>query len=273
MRLLVLVLLATMAAAQAPAPAAPQQSSSASQDAGAQKARDLVNKMIAAMGGPAFLQYQAKTEEGRTYGFYKGESQGVGALYWRFWKWPDKDRTEYTKQRDVALVHNGEQGFEITYKGIAPEEKETLEGYQRRRPFTVEHVTREWVNDPGVIFLYEGTAVADQRMAHQVSLINKQNQQVTLFIDTITNLLVKKSFSWRDTKYKDRNEESEIFSNFRLIQGVQTPLSYSRTLNGDLTSQRFMTKVTYNSQLADSMFDVKVTYNPYGQGRTDKEKK
>jgi hypothetical protein len=272
MRLLVILLLATIAVAQTPAPTASQTPASATtQDPNAKKARDLVDKMIAAMGGPAFLKYETKTEEGRTYGFYKGESKGVGNLYWRFWKWPDKDRTEYTKKRDIAIIHNGEQGYEITYKGVAFEEQETLEGYQRRRPFTVERVTREWINDPGVIFLYEGTAVADQKLAHQVSLINKKNQQVTLFIDANSNLLVKKSFTWRDPKYKDKNEEAETFGNFRMIQGVQTPLVYARILNGELTSQRFMTKVSYNSPLSESLFDVKVTYTPYGRDRKEQK--
>jgi len=272
MRLLAILLLATFAAAQAPAPAAqPTSAPSAPQDPSAKKAHDLVDKMIAAMGGAAFLKYESKTEEGRTYGFYKGESRGTGNLFWRFWKWPDKDRTEYTKKRDIAIIHNGEQGYEITYKGVAFEEQETLEGYQRRRPYTVERVTREWINDPGVIFLYEGTAVADQKLAHQVSLINGKNQQVTLFIDANSNLLVKKSFTWRDPRFKDKNEEAEIFGNFRMIQGVQTPLSYSRTLNGDLTSQRFMTKVSYNTPLAESLFDVKVTYTPYGRDRKEQK--
>jgi hypothetical protein len=123
------------------------------------------------------------------------------------------------------------------------------------------------VNDPAVTYLYEGTAVADQKLAHQVSLINAKNQQVTLFIDVNTNFLVKKSFTWRDPRYKDKNEEAEIFGNFRLIQGIQTPLSYSRTLNGETASQRFMTKVEYNTPLQESLFDMKATFDPYSRDR------
>jgi hypothetical protein len=118
-----------------------------------------------------------------------------------------------------------------------------------------------------MIYLYEGTAVADQKLAHQISLINSKNQQVTLFIDVNTNLLVKKSFTWRDPRYKDKNEEAEIFGNYRQIQGIQTPLTYARTLNGETTSQRFMTKVNYNSDLQESLFDAKATYDPYSRER------
>ena len=57
------------------------------------------------------------TVEGRTYAFYQGKPRGLGALYWRFWQAPDKDRYELTKERDIINLYVGDKGYETTYKG------------------------------------------------------------------------------------------------------------------------------------------------------------
>lgn len=84
---------------QQPATAAPLTA-----EANAQKGRALLNKMIAALGGQAYLTYTSKTEMGRGYGFYQGEPNSVGTEFWRFWKFPDKERVELTKKRDVIQI-------------------------------------------------------------------------------------------------------------------------------------------------------------------------
>src|SRR5581483_10842282 len=76
-------------------------------DPSAQKARALLDQTIAALGGPAYLNLSDMEETGRTYSFYHGQPNGLGAPFWLFWKWPDKSRVELTKQRDVAYIING----------------------------------------------------------------------------------------------------------------------------------------------------------------------
>ena len=62
------------------------------------------------------------------------EAQGGGTLFWSFWKAPDKERVELTKQRDVIYIHTGDKGYEVTYKGTRAEAEESL---------TVLHLERE----------------------------------------------------------------------------------------------------------------------------------
>src|SRR5579871_5421824 len=106
-----ILLFAVLAVAQTAPPAA--------DDAGARKAKALLDQTIQALGGPAYLNVQTMEQQGRTYGFNRGEPAGAGAPFWRYWKWPDKDRLELTKQRDWIIIHNGNQGYEITFKGTA----------------------------------------------------------------------------------------------------------------------------------------------------------
>ncbi|HYE26307.1 MAG TPA: hypothetical protein VEG32_14025, partial [Clostridia bacterium] len=113
----------------------PRSQTSASQpakDPGA-KARTLLDSMLKALGGQAFLSYETMAQQGRTYSFYQGEPSGTGTLFWRFWRYPDKERIELTKDRDVVYIHNGDRGYEVTFKGTAPEEDKLLDEFIRRR--------------------------------------------------------------------------------------------------------------------------------------------
>ena len=92
--------------------------------------------------------------------------------------------------------------------------------------------------------------------------MNAQNDSVDLWVDEHTHLPIKKSYSWRDPSDKLRNVEDEIYDNYKPVQGIMTPHSVTRFLNGDMSNQRFINTVSYNQNLADSLFEAKVTYDP-----------
>jgi hypothetical protein len=224
--------------------------------ANVQKARAVLNQTIQALGGSAYLNIQDITQEGRTYSFYHGRPNSLGILFWRFYKFPDKDRIELTKQRDVVYVYNGDKGTEITFKGPRPEEAKDLTEYLRRRHFSLEWVLRKWLSEPGVALFYEGQTVAEEKPVEQVTVMNTHNEGVTLYLSTDDHLPVKKSYSWRDPTDKERNIEDEVYDNYREVQGIMTPHTVTRFYNGDMSSQRFITTVSYNQGIADSQFEA-----------------
>src|SRR5438477_8892433 len=119
--------------------------------ANAQKARTVLNQAIQALGGEAYLNWKDMTQEGRGYTFHHGEPNSLGTVFWRFKKFPEKDRIELTKKRDVVELYNGDNGYEITYKGVRNlEHKVELDPYLRRRHFSLEMVLRQWLNQPGI---------------------------------------------------------------------------------------------------------------------------
>jgi hypothetical protein len=230
--------------------------------ANAAKARALIDQVIQALGGPAYLNIQDVSQEGRTFSFYHGRSNGYGIVFWRFYKYPDRDRVELTKKRDVVYVNNGDKGYEITFKGTRSQDAKDMNDYNRRRHYALDWVLRHWVTEPGVALFYEGRAVAEQKPAERVTVMNSHNEAVTLYIDLDTHLPVKKTFSWRDPTDKERNIEDEVYDNFRLVQGVMSPYTITRYYNGDMSNQRFLSAVSYNQNLSDSLFQAQVTYNP-----------
>jgi hypothetical protein len=147
MKLLFSILLfAAVAAAQAnpTAPAIPVDQQNAN------KARALIDQAIEALGGNAYLNIEDMTQEGRSYSFHHGEPSGAGGLFWRMYRFPDKERIELTKKRDVAYVYNGDQGYEVTYKGVRYDEPKAVSDFIRRRKYSLEWVLRKWLNEPGM---------------------------------------------------------------------------------------------------------------------------
>jgi len=227
------------------------------------KAKTLLAQTIEALGGNAYLNVADVSQEGRSYGFHLGESQGVGVVFWRFYKFPDQDRLEITKKRDIVYVYRGDKGFEITYKGTRSDDPKAVSDFLRRRDYSLDWVLRRWLSQPGIALFYEGHTVASQRDTEQVTIMNSRNQSVTLNIDAKTHLPVKKSFSWRDPTDQQRNVEDEVYDNYRPVQGVLTPFSVTRFYNGDMSNQRFLNSVVYNKGLSDSMFAADTTYDPF----------
>ena len=255
------------AAPQAPANAAPAATTpaiSVDQENG-RKAKALVDQAIQALGGDAYLTIRDRELTGRTFGFHHGRSSGNGVEFWSFSEFPDKERVEITKQRDIAELYIGTKGWEITYKGPRPIEPKDLDDYMRRRRFSLETILRTWVTDPTVAMLYEGNANAAQHPALQVTLINSKNEAVTLDFDIDTHLPVKKSFEWRDPVDRQKNLEEEIYENYRLVQGVMTPYNVTGYFNGDMSRERFIFSATYNTGLDQAMFDPNSGYNPNKQ--------
>jgi hypothetical protein len=253
---------APASAQDAPQPSAVQSSSIPVDQANARKAKTLLQQAIDALGGQAYLTIQNTQQSGRGYSFYHGRPTSNGVLYWRFAEFPDKERVEITKERDVAELYIGDKGYEITYKGPHPMEPKDLTDYLRRRKFSLETILRIWVNDPKVALFYDGDAIAAQHPAVQITLINSKDESVDLFLDVDTHLPIKKSFQWRDPVDRQKNLEEEIYDNYRAVQGVATPYDVSRYFNGDIAGQRFLNSVSYNQTLDPAMFDPNSGYNP-----------
>jgi hypothetical protein len=225
----------------------------------AKKARAALDLMVTALGGDAWLNQKNRLLEGRTAAFYHGKPSGATAEYWEYHAWPDKDRIEFTKHRDVVQIYNGREGWEILYNGKKPLPQDQVDEYLRRRDHSIEMVVKVWLKDPNSILIYEGQQLAERHLADQVTVISPQNEAVTIQMDSQTHLPLRRSFQWRDPLYKDKNEDAEEYDNYRLADGFQTPYNVTRFKNGDMVNQRFLFKATYNLTLPADEFDVDAT--------------
>jgi hypothetical protein len=241
--------------AAAPLAARAQTASDAGQK-NARQARATLDAMVQALGGQAWLKVKNQMRQGNVAAFFHGEPSGGTAEYWECHAWPDHDRIEYSKHRDVVQFYIGQAGTEVTYKGNAPLPQEQVDDFLRRREHSIETVVRLWLNDPNTILIYEGQRLVERHLADQVTLISGANEAVTILMDVETHLPLRRSFEWRDPVYKDKNLDAEEYDNYHTIDGFPTPFTITRYKNGDITRQYFLVHVTNNEDLPADFWSV-----------------
>ena len=253
------------ACARVGAQAAAVPSAQVAQVEDADRGRKLLEAMVAALGGEAWLQRQTWIFEGRTARFYKGQPDGGATQFEEYGRvQPFGERVVMVSHfgaivakdhRDVAEVWTSENGYEITYKGTRAQPAAEVTEFKRWRRYSVEAVVEEWLKQPGVVVMDEGSKMVERHAADEVSVLSAANDAVTLTLDQRSHLPLSLSFRWRDPLYKDWNTEVEEFADYHVVQGIATPFSIITTHNGDMTGERFLTRAVYNVKLAAELFD------------------
>jgi len=237
-----------------------------------ERGRTLIDQMVEALGGKAWLDCTSIQIEGRGSSFFHGEPNPYVVEYHELRRLatssqPEADRIGFLTDRgmimpgkkiDVVQVWLDNHGYEITYKGKTDLPKDQVEDYYRRRAHSIETVVHAWLNAPGVMVVSEGTEMVDRRLAERISVLTANNDAVTLDLDATTHLPIRRSFRWRNPQFNDYDEESETYSDYHTIQGLPTALTITRYHNGEISNQRYLTKVVYNVPLDPTLFDPAV---------------
>jgi hypothetical protein len=220
------------------------------------QARAALNAMIQALGGDAWLNQKNKMMEGHVAAFFHGAPDLGTTDTFEYHEWPDHDRIDVTKHRDVVEFFIGRQGWEVTYRGKKAMEKDLLDDYLRRRDHSIETVVKVWMKEPNTILVFEGQHLAERHLADQVTLISPENEAVTILMDAQTHLPLRRAFEWRDPEYHDKNTDIEEYDDYHVVDGLPTPFTISRSKNDEQVRQYYVSKVAYNQTLPADFWDV-----------------
>jgi hypothetical protein len=238
-----------------------------------QRGRALIDQMVAALGGPAWLNRTSMQLEGRTAAFFQGAPDPGVIEYHEIIRFPDPnakpplpeaERVGFLTERgmimpgkkiDVVQIWKEGHGYEVTFKGQTDLPKDQVEEHYRRLAHSLEEVVNTWIKAPGVMVLAEGTNMVERRIADKLTVLTADNDAVTIELDATTHLPLRRTFQWRNQQFKDFDEDTEEYDDYHTIQGLPTAMTITRLKNGDMVSQRFLTKVTYNVPLTPALFD------------------
>lgn len=225
----------------------------------AKQARDVLDAMVQALGGQAWLDIRNRTEHGHVAGFFHGQPDVGTTEILEFHAWPDKDRIDVTKHRDYVQFFIAREGWEVTYRGKKAIPQEQLDDYLRRRDHSIETAVKVWLKDPKTILVYEGQHLAERHLAEQVTLISPDNEAITILVDVQTHLPLRRSFQWRDPLYHDKNTDAEEYDDYHVLGGFPTALRVSRMKNDDMVRQFYVDKVQYNQDLGADFWSVEAS--------------
>ena len=222
------------------------------------KARATLDAMVAALGGQRWLALTNTMAQGRTSGFYQGKPTGATSEFYEIQKFPDQTRIELGKKRDVVEIISGDHVWEVTYKGKKELPQDQIQELLRRRAHSIWTAIHVWLNDPRTVLIYDGQKLVERHLADQTTLINADNDSITIQTDAETHLPLRRSYQWRDPVYKDKNTDAETYDNYQIVDGLPTAYTLTRYHNDDMTNQRFLIHAGYDLPLTPDMFDPDV---------------
>jgi hypothetical protein len=229
----------------------------------------LLDQMVAALGGPAWLNRTTWVEYGQTSHFFKGQPDPY------VYGFEDYRRAQPYAERVVPVVHistlailgmpgrdhrdtatvwDDQAGWELTYKGKVEVPKDEEQEFERVRSHSLEVIVKDWLKRPSVTVTYGETTTVERRLAESIT-ISVEGDAVMLCLDASSHLPLSLTYKIRNETYKDFDTEVVEYENYQPIAGILTPMSVTRFKNGDIVSQRFLTKVEYKTNLAAELFD------------------
>jgi hypothetical protein len=237
-----------------------------------QRGRKLLDQMLEALGGDAWLNRRNFRVVGHLGRFFQGAPTGIVVDFTATQQFAGGDRPEARrigfltdksmilpgKKIDVVQIWTNNTGHEVTYKGNITLPKDQIEDFYRRQDHSIESIYRVWLKSPGVVVIDGGSTMVERRLCERVTILSDNNDAVTVDIDAQTHLPRRRTFEWRNTTFKDRDEDAEEYDDYHTIQGLPTAFTISRYHNGDLASQTFYTKVEYDVDLPPDTFNPDV---------------
>lgn len=240
----------------------------------AAKAKQVLQQVIAALGGPAFMNVRDTDCEGRVAQFGSNGALMGFTPFRDLWVLPDKNRTEYIAkgQNTIAgfligadglaithggvmvTVYNGEEGWLLDKAGVSNQPEDLVKTFTESVKSGMNNVLRFRMNEPGVEASYGGTDIIDLKEAEWIEFTDRDHRDLRLAVDKATHLPLRWVVATRDPETHERTETTTSYTQFILNDGVKTPLNVVRSRNDRNLTQTFFTGCKYNSGVSDQLF-------------------
>ena len=240
----------------------------------AEKAQQVLQQVIAALGGPAYLNVRDTTCEGRIAQFGTNDELMGFTLFRDLWTLPDKNRTEYISKgehtflgffigtEDLSITHggvmvtifNGGEGWMLDKGGVSNQADDVIKVFVEQVKSGMNNMLRVRKNEPGVEAHYGGTDIIDLKEAEWVEFTDRDHRNLRLAVDRSTHLPLRWVVTTRDPETRQYTETITTYTQYISMDGVKTPLSLVRSRNDRKLTQTFLTSCKYNSDLDAQLF-------------------
>lgn len=251
---LALAVLVSVLAATAPPRAAAQNPETMLPEASAAKARELLRQMIAALGGRAYLGVRESLCDGRLAQFdHNGELTGY-ATFKDFWRFPDKNRTEYSKKGNIIELFAGDSGWSLDRGGVTEQPATAVTDFKEQVQRDMDNLLRFRLQEEGLVFRYGGGDIVDLTEVDWAEIVDLERRTFRIAINRSTHLPMRSLVITRNDLTRERTEEMTTYSNYHVIDGVQSPKQIARERDGRRLFQAFFFECRYNSGIPDELF-------------------
>ena len=226
-----------------------------------EKAEQIVQKAIQAIGGDAYLN--VRTVIGR--GFYTEYHDGVSGVPLRFVDYiayPDRERTEFTGNGNRTIQTNYQNEgwmFDAAAKSLKDQTAKQVEDFRTAMRTSMENLLRGWWRKEGATLSYVGRREASLgRRNEAVKLTYPDGFWIEYEFAAVEGTPAKAIYK-RKQKNPDTDEMFETTEEDRFfkpisVAGVSAPFVIDHFRNGVQTSRINYESIEFNKPLADSLF-------------------
>jgi outer membrane lipoprotein-sorting protein len=218
------------------------------------KGKRVLDQLITALGGPTYLDIRESDCDGRLAQFgHNGELTGY-TNFKVYWRYPDKNRTDFSKKGVVVNIYNGDQGWTLDRGGVTELSATAVADFQEQAKRDINNLLRVRLKEPGMAIRYGGRDVVDLRTVDWVEITDSEQRDFRLAVDQTTHYLVRSVVTLADDTSPDRSVETHIYTNYQLMDGVWTPLQITLDRNGRRINQVFFQSCKYNPGFPENFF-------------------
>jgi outer membrane lipoprotein-sorting protein len=205
-------------------------------DASAAKAKQVLDDLVNGFGGNAYLEVQESECEGRRASFgHNGELTGYSnfKVYWRY---PDKNRTDFAKKGVIINLFNGDKGWTLDRGGVSEISPVAVADFQEQTKRDINNLLRVRLKEPGMLIRYG------------------EMRNFRLAVDKTSHLLDRSVVTIDDPDTHQHDVETYIYTNYQLMDSVWTPLQITLDRDGRRINQVFYQSCKFNPRLPEDMF-------------------
>jgi len=238
------------------------------------KGTRVVQQVIAALGGQAYLNVQNVQCDGRDATFGTAGTLMGFTLFRDIWILPDKNRVEYFTKGEHTIVgflmgsdellithggamitvYNGNEGWTLDKSGVSNQPDDLIKTFNDQLKTDMNHMLRQRINEPGVEAEYAGPDIIDLKEAEWIEFTDRDHRLMRLGIDKYSHLPLRWVVVTRNPETREKTEVITSYTQYALNDGVKTPLSIELSRNDHKVSQTFLSSCKYNSDISPELF-------------------
>jgi hypothetical protein len=218
------------------------------------KAQELLDRAVAALGGPAFLNFKRLSTRGRIFSISDESTSGL-APFRSAVEYPDKRRFSYGKKKPVILINNGERAWELDKYGLTSQLPEQVWRWKLSTRYSLENLLRLRIHEPGLLVLSGGADFVDNVPTRGLEIQEAQGTNVRVDLHRQTFLPIRISYRVQNPKTHEWEEYADVYADYQSVQGIQTPMHTTRFLNGERVSEIFRNSAQYDESYPADYFE------------------
>ncbi|HWY44665.1 MAG TPA: hypothetical protein VNX66_14300 [Candidatus Sulfotelmatobacter sp.] len=256
----------------------------------AAKAKQVLNQLISAMGGQAYLQTRETECTGRLAQFeHNGDLSGY-TNFRDFWHLPDKNRTEYEvkgakggflgvligqipfKGGTIIELFNGDEGWTMDKSGVSEQPSTAITDFKEQTKRDMDNVLRFRLKEEGMLFRYGGQDLVDMKPVEWVELVDRDERTFRLAVLQNSHLLARSVVITRDETTRERTEEVTAYGNYHMEGQVMAPLQVERRRDGRRLFQAFFDSCSFDQKFASDFFTKTSLEKHYNEAFSKKDR-